>query len=97
MSVFSPNSFGVIGLGRMAQALLFPLLESGQVPASGVAAAVASASSADRLRQQRPDLSVSTDPSAAWASAVVLLAVKPQQLEAVAAQAPQPTAAEPPC
>ncbi len=96
MSVFSPNSFGVIGLGRMAQALLFPLLESGQVSASGVAAAVASASSADRLRQQRPDLSVSTDPSAAWASAVVLLAVKPQQLEAVAAQAPQPTAGESP-
>jgi len=93
VSVFSPNSFGVIGLGRMAQALLFPLLESGQVPASGVAAAVASASSADRLRQQRPDLAVSTDPSAAWGSAVVLLAVKPQQLEAVAAQAPQPAAA----
>ena len=80
----------------MAQALLFPLLESGLVPASGVRAAVASAASAQRLSQLRPELAVSTDASAAWASAVVLLAVKPQQLEAVAAQAPAASTTEPP-
>ena len=96
MSGFSPNGFGVIGLGRMAQALLFPLLESGLVPASGVRAAVASASSADRLRQQRPELTVSTDPAQAWGCPVVLLAVKPQQLEAVAAQVPPAAAAASP-
>ena len=96
MSGFSPNGFGVIGLGRMAQALLFPLLESGLVPASGVRAAVASASSADRLRQQRPELTVSTDPAQAWGCPVVLLAVKPQQLEAVAAQVPPAAAADSP-
>ena len=96
MSSFSPTSFGVIGLGRMAQALLFPLLESGQLSAAGVQAAVASLPSAERLRQQRPGLQVSTDAAAAWGCAAVLLAVKPQQLEAVAAAAPAPTGAEPP-
>ncbi|MGA0022587.1 MAG: pyrroline-5-carboxylate reductase family protein, partial [Vulcanococcus sp.] len=96
MSSFSPASFGVIGLGRMAQALLFPLLESGQLSPAGVQAAVASQASAERLRAQRPDLQVSTDAAAAWGCAAVLLAVKPQQLDAVAAAAPAPTSDEPP-
>ena len=96
MSSFSPASFGVIGLGRMAQALLFPLLESGHLNAAGVQAAVASQASAERLRQQRPGLQVSMDPAGAWGCEAVLLAVKPQQLEAVAAAAPTPTSAEPP-
>ena len=78
--------FGVVGLGRMAQALLFPLLESGQLDRSGVRAAVASSASAERLAAEHA-LAVSTDPREAWAAPVVLLAVKPQQLEAVAAQA----------
>jgi pyrroline-5-carboxylate reductase len=96
LSSFSPASFGVIGLGRMAQALLFPLLESGLVPLNGVRAAVASQASADRLRAARPELAVSTTTAEAWGCSVVLLAVKPQQLEAVAAAAPAPTSAEPP-
>jgi pyrroline-5-carboxylate reductase len=96
LSSFSPASFGVIGLGRMAQALLFPLLESGQLSAAAVQAAVASDASTERLRQQRPGLQVSTEPAAAWGCEAVLLAVKPQQLEAVAAAAPTPTSAEPP-
>jgi len=96
LSSFSPASFGVIGLGRMAQALLFPLLESGLVPLNGVRAAVASQASADRLRAARPELAVSTTAAEAWGCSVVLLAVKPQQLEAVAAAAPAPTSAEPP-
>ena len=96
MSSFSPDSFGVIGLGRMAQALLFPLLDSGLVPLAGVRAAVASQASAERLRAARPELAVSTEAAPAWGCAVALLAVKPQQLEAVAAAAPAPAAGEPP-
>jgi pyrroline-5-carboxylate reductase len=80
-------TFGVVGLGRMAQALLFPLLEAGLVQRGAVRAAVASAASAERLSQQH-GLAVGTDPVAAWAAPVVLLAVKPQHLEAVAAMAP---------
>jgi pyrroline-5-carboxylate reductase len=79
-------TFGVVGLGRMAQALLFPLLEAGLVPSDGVRAVVASEASAAALRQAHPGLAVDTDPAAAWAAPVVLLAVKPQQLE-LAAQA----------
>jgi len=96
LSSFSPANFGVIGLGRMAQALLFPLLESGQLSSAGVQAAVASQASAERLRQQHPGLQVSTEALAAWRCEAVLLAVKPQHLEAVAAAAPAPTSAEPP-
>ncbi len=71
----------------MAQALLLPLLESGLLSPAGVRAAVASSASAERLTAAH-GLAVSTDAGAAWASPVVLLAVKPQQLEAVAAAVP---------
>ena len=71
----------------MAQALLLPLLESGLLSPAGVRAAVASSASAERLSAAH-GLAVSTDAGAAWASPVVLLAVKPQQLEAVAAAVP---------
>ncbi|SBO43436.1 pyrroline-5-carboxylate reductase [Cyanobium sp. NIES-981] len=80
-------SFGVIGLGRMAQALLLPLIQAGLVDPSGVQAVVASRASAERLTAEH-GLAVGTDPRAAWMAPVVLLAVKPQQLEAVAAAAP---------
>ena len=95
MSSFSPTTFGVIGLGRMAQALLFPLIESGLVPAAGVSAVVASEASAQRLRERRPDLQVSRDAAHGWGADVLLLAVKPQQLEAVAATAPAPVEGQP--
>jgi len=92
-----PRSFGVLGLGRMAQALLHPLIESGLVPESRVRAVVASEASRQRLQGAMPQLVVDTDPAAAWATEVLLLAVKPQQLAAVAAAAPAPDpAAEPP-
>jgi pyrroline-5-carboxylate reductase len=68
----------------MAQALLLPLLESGQLKPDAVCAAVATEASAARLREQL-HLQVSTDPLSAWRAPVVLLAVKPQQLEALAA------------
>mgnify|MGYP006272000831 CR=1 FL=1 len=80
----------------MAQALLFPLLDSGLLAEADVRAAVASAGSAERLQRARPGVQVSTDAAAAWQCGAVLLAVKPQQLDAVAAAAPAPTAAEPP-
>lgn len=77
----------MVGLGRMAQALLLPLLESGQVSRQGVRAAVASCASAERLAALHA-LAVGTDAALAWQAPVVLLAVKPQQLDAVAAAVP---------
>jgi pyrroline-5-carboxylate reductase len=84
---FGPESFGVVGLGRMAQALLLPLIESGQVPASAVRAVVGTGASAARLAAQH-GLAVATDPTEAWQAPVVLLAVKPQLLAAAAEAAP---------
>lgn len=76
-------TLGVIGLGRMAQALLRPWLELGQLDGSAVQAVVARSASAQRLAAELP-CAVSTDATAAWGAQVVLLAVKPQQLDAVA-------------
>ena len=90
MSDAFPRTFGVLGLGRMAQALLLPLIESGLVPEARVRAVVASEASRQRLQAAMPALVVDTDPAAAWAAEVLLLAVKPQQLTAVAAAAPAP-------
>jgi len=89
-----PDAFGVVGLGRMAQALLLPLLEAGRVDRGSVQAAVGSEASAARLRETL-GLAVGVDPQPAWRSPVVLLAVKPQQLDAVAATAPPPQQADP--
>ena len=80
-------SVGVVGLGRMAQALLSPWLEQQLLQPAQVSAAVASEASASRLAAQFP-CAVSTNATAVWSSQVVLLAVKPQQLEAVAAATP---------
>ena len=90
MSSFSPGTFGVIGLGRMAQALLFPLMASGLLPRERVQAVVASDASAQRLAAAHPGLAVGTDAAAAWSADALLLAVKPQQLAALAAMAPAP-------
>lgn len=84
---FSPESFGVVGFGRMAQALLLPLIESGQVPATAVRAVVGTVASAVRLEAQY-GLAVATDPTGAWQAPVVLLAVKPQLLAAAAEATP---------
>jgi pyrroline-5-carboxylate reductase len=90
LSSFSPGTFGVIGLGRMAQALLFPLMASGLLPRERVQAVVASDASAQRLAAAHPGLAVGTDAAAAWRADALLLAVKPQQLAALAATAPAP-------
>lgn len=86
----SPQTFGVVGLGTMAQALLEPWLEEGLVLAESVRAVVASEASKARWAQATlaaRALQVDTDPALAWQAPVVLLAVKPQQLDAVARQA----------
>jgi pyrroline-5-carboxylate reductase len=80
------DNFGVVGLGAMARALLLPLIETGVIEPRRVRAVVASRDSAARLAASH-GLQVDTDPSAAWQAPVVLLAVKPQQLEQVAAAA----------
>ncbi len=80
---FTPESFGVVGFGRMAQALLLPLIDSGQVAPAAVRAVVGTVASAVRLEAQY-GLVVATDPAQAWQAPVVLLAVKPQLLAAAA-------------
>jgi pyrroline-5-carboxylate reductase len=80
---WSDTSFGVVGLGCMAQALLLPWIESGLINPSAVRAVVASEASARRLTAEL-EIEVSTDGSRAWAAPVVLLAVKPQQIELLA-------------
>ena len=71
----------------MAQALLLPLIASGQVPAAAVRAVVGTAASAARLAAEH-GLAVVTDPTEAWQAPVVLLAVKPQLLAAAVEAAP---------
>jgi len=88
---------GVIGLGRMAQALVLPLIEAGLIAPERLVAVVATEASAQRLHQAH-QLAVGTDPLQAWQAPVVLLAVKPQQLDGVAEAlaAAMPLAAEAP-
>ncbi len=80
------DTVGVVGLGRMARALLLPLLESGRLARSDVRAAVATEASALKLAGEL-GVQVTTDAAQAWSAPVVLLAVKPQQIDAVAAVA----------
>ena len=82
-------SVGVIGLGRMARALICPLIDRGILRSSDVIGVVGTEASATRLKSELPgDLTVvaATDPRAveAWNADVQLLAVKPQQLDALA-------------
>ncbi|HGY5537621.1 MAG TPA: pyrroline-5-carboxylate reductase family protein, partial [Prochlorococcus sp.] len=94
-SPYRTCSLGVIGLGRMAQALVLPLLQQGELSPQDVVAVVGSTASVERLAAQLPKglrLKASGDPSAvdAWMAPIQLLAVKPQQLDAVAALATRP-------
>ncbi len=83
-----PCSLGVIGLGRMAQALLLPMIEKGELLPEEVLAVVGHQASIKKAKEQFPKgLSiVSADDlkgSEAWLAPTILLAVKPQQLDAV--------------
>lgn len=91
-----PSALGVIGLGRMAQALLLPLLEDGQLQPSAVCASVATKASAERLTHIL-GLPVGTDPRPCLAAPVLLLALKPQQLDGLLRSlAPLPPPPPPP-
>ena len=81
----SQLSFGVIGLGRMAQALVTPWLEAGLLQRDQLQLSVASEASAQALRQ-RFGCPVHTDPSACLAVSELLLALKPQQLDGLVEQ-----------
>ena len=81
----SPLSFGVIGLGRMAQALVTPWLEAGLLHCEQLQLSVASEASAQALRQ-RFGCPVHTEPSACLAVSELLLALKPQQLDGLVEQ-----------
>ncbi|MFN5464110.1 MAG: pyrroline-5-carboxylate reductase [Cyanobacteriota bacterium] len=87
---FHPQTFGIVGLGQMAQALLQPWLEDQLVSPACVRAVVATEASRARWEQSTlagHSLKVGTDPAPVLTSQVVLLAVKPQQLERVAQSA----------
>ena len=87
-----PCSLGVIGLGRMAQALVLPLLKQGELAPQQVVALVGRGASVERLADQLPiglRLKAADDPTAAeaWMAPIQLLAVKPQQLDQIVASA----------
>ena len=88
-----PFAFGVIGLGRMAQALVIPLIEQGLLPSDEVIAVVGRQDSVATVSERVPSgvrVVAASDPEAqdAWGASVQLLAVKPQMLDGVAAAAP---------
>ena len=71
-------AFGVIGLGRMAQALVVPLLERGRIRADQLLAVVGGGGSLDQRRGALPagiSLVAADDPSAqqVWTAPVQLL------------------------
>ena len=88
-----PPEFSVIGLGRMAQALVLPLLESGRIAPDQLVASVGSQSSIQQRREDCPEglqiFVAGTDGAdRVWDAPIQLLAIKPQRLDAVAASAP---------
>lgn len=88
-----PFALGVIGLGRMAQALVIPLIKQGLIPADEVIAVVGRSDSVATVSERVPsgvNVVAASDPAAqeAWGASVQLLAVKPQMLDGVAASAP---------
>ena len=86
-------SIGVIGLGRMAQALIEPLLASGSVEPDQVLAVVGRPESAAALKQGAfarciIHAAASADSAEVWKAPLQLLAIKPQQVELAAASFP---------
>ena len=83
-----PCSVGVVGLGRMAQAILLPLFEREELKPSEVFGVVGQESSVQRVKAQLPSgvqVVSADDPRSVevWKASVQLLAIKPQQLEAI--------------
>lgn len=85
---------GVIGFGRMASAIVEPLLSSRDLSADHLCAVVASSARAEQLNAELPNAVrvypvCSEQAQDVWTMPIQLLAIKPQQLDAVAASAPQ--------
>ncbi len=83
----------MIGLGRMAKALVWPLLDAQELPAEALVATVSRPSSLDDLNATWPSgvrafLADAEGAELVWSAPLQLLAVKPQQLNSVAASAP---------
>ena len=93
-------AIGVIGLGRMAQALIQPLLERGDLDPADLVAVVGSEARLKILRSALPEgirfhVASSEQAGDVWNAPLQLLAVKPQQLDDVAAAAPERVPGEP--
>ncbi len=83
-----PCSIGVIGLGRIAQAILLPLLERGDFNPEQIFGVVGHKESVQRVKDRLPSgvrLFSSDDPKSVevWEAPVQLLGIKPQQLNAL--------------
>ena len=83
----------MIGLGRMAKALVWPLLDAQELPAEALVATVSRPSSLDDLKATWPSavrafLADAEGAELVWSAPLQLLALKPQQLNSVAASAP---------
>lgn len=88
-----PPEFSVIGLGRMAQALVLPLLGSGRIAPGRLVASVGTQASIQQREADCPEglqvfVAGTRDAERVWDAPVQLLAIKPQRLDAVAAAAP---------
>ncbi len=83
-----PVSIGVIGLGRMAKAIIFPLLEKGEFKVEEVLGVVGQKGTLKKLVNELPqglDVIYSGDSAIknVWSAPIKLLAVKPQQLSLI--------------
>ena len=93
-------SIGVIGLGRMAQALILPLIERGDLDPLQLVGVVGSDARVQSLCSDLPEgvrlhVAASEQAKQVWQAPIQLLAVKPQQIDAVAAAAPVQVPGEP--
>ncbi len=89
-----PCSLGVVGLGRMAQAIILPLLERENFQPSEVFGVVGHQASVERAYDQLPagvQVFSADDPNSSdvWKAPIQLLGVKPYQLELVEQSANQ--------
>ena len=92
-------SLGVVGLGRMAQAIILPLIQNETIPIENIFAVVKNDSSIKRLEKSFPKgLKLATSENTAakdlWNSSIILLAVKPQQLNEVINSVPEKKSTE---
>ena len=81
-------SLGIIGLGRIAQAIALPLLEKGYFLPENIFSVVGNNSSAEKILLKFPkgiNVVAANDPVAekVWDASIQLLAVKPNQLNLV--------------